>query len=1176
MAGEQHTGLTVEWVDSLEGAIGPVVDFLDDGVADRGLLDIDRVIVPNAGVRAWLLQTLSTRVGTGPLGGDGIAMGISVRYVGELDRLIGKPDMGADPWSVGPLAVSLLSVIDSPDRSWSEHARRLGGGLRAARLMADRFDRYHARRPSMIREWEDGRAVLARETDPNDSRLVSLRPLGPDDLWQFDLWSEVRHNVIEAEPWPVVLRGLAADQARLASLELPPRLLVLGLQSLSVHHIELLKSLSTRMGIRVILQHPSPELARRWAAAGGTPVTPGVAPTAKRVEVAPDVDELVGMWLRGSREAQELLTSQDVTVVLSSPADVTEPVDLLDAVKQSVRVGRAVKFAHRHGDPSLQIHRAHNLARQIEIVHDALLHAFAADPDLQPHEVAVLCADIAKASPLLSATFGRTVAASHDQVKIPLIVADRGLREVDEGARLLSDLVAAVSGRFSVADVMSVATNRLVCDRFGVSPADIDSWNRVVERGRVRWGLSAQQRNDSDPRLDLSYEAHTWSAALGRALTGAMLPDAPERVDFGGIVPMPDLEPAEIAPISRLLAVIAVLTRLHSHIHTNAQDTIVGWADLLEVSLVALAGDENADIDDARSFLNTLRGHVTAARGEHVALGTVTFEHFAEQLVEQISSNPGRQSLRTGAVVATSMVPLRGVPFKVVCLVGFDEGVLGAGESEGDDLMARQQFMGDPDPRLDDRRAILDAICAATSRVVITCNGRSIKNNEKLPLITPLAELSDLCERCGAVPIHKKSVVEFMHPRHSSGRRNFEMGGVVPGIVWSHDTAALRAVDGSADPESEAAKLAETVAKRIKREKPPKKTDPVEIDLNDLWRFMRDPLSTYVRGSLGVWIRRSDASDVPAVVPFDVDDKEFGSLSRSWLKVKATGAPFSEWRDTQKSIGSVPPGNYGTGITDRVKGRVGDFEALATAWVFDPRDDSTVGVRIPFAGGEIVGSIPAARTADGRIVVHPFGEQVTGHESTEWTAFLLLVARASGQSLVDFDGGLCCSIGEEEGKEKTLAYPVILDPSITPTLAAARLGDIAALMMRAMRAPFPKFGGTVDALVAPAPTKGKHAGKTPEQRAREEFDVCVAADGRFGTAYSHRNEALVYGPAPKFDAIFGQRSEVAAFHVRLAELLLRQNDELVKDLGLKASEEPPVQPDDKTKKIKGRKRYAYS
>ena len=97
-------------------------------------------------------------------------------------------------------------------------------------------------------------------------------------------------------------------------------------------------------------------------------------------------------------------------------------------------------------------------------------------------------------------------------------------------------------------------------------------------------------------------------------------------------------------------------------------------------------------------------------------------------LVTWLDEKSGRQPLRTGAITATSMVPLRGVPFKVICVFGYDDGAVGVGEGDGDDLVTRQQLVGEVDPRADERRALLDCLLAAGERLVITCNGRNVKS----------------------------------------------------------------------------------------------------------------------------------------------------------------------------------------------------------------------------------------------------------------------------------------------------------------------------------------------------------------------------------------------------------------------------------------------------------------
>ena len=52
-------------------------------------------------------------------------------------------------------------------------------------------------------------------------------------------------------------------------------------------------------------------------------------------------------------------------------------------------------------DRSIQIHACHGRARQVEVLRDAILHALADDPSLEPRDVIVMCPDIDTFAPLI-------------------------------------------------------------------------------------------------------------------------------------------------------------------------------------------------------------------------------------------------------------------------------------------------------------------------------------------------------------------------------------------------------------------------------------------------------------------------------------------------------------------------------------------------------------------------------------------------------------------------------------------------------------------------------------------------------------------------------------------------------------------------------------------------------
>ena len=1138
-----NNGLKVSFVESLADTVEPLIQYLTTTDPTRDIFDVDHIIVPNAGVRAWLLQQIASQVGTSSLGNDGIAANVSIKYLGELDTLIGRRNLGADPWAVGPLSMTVLRVMNQHTGSFTSHIERMGGGLKAARLMSDRFDKYHARRPSMIVEWEAGRPNLSPvvgEDVGNGERTIQSVPLDATDVWQYDLWRLVREE-IDAEPWPVMVENMLANPSLLQNANLPPRLLVAGLQSLSVRHVRALQLLSHHMSVEVVLVHPSPSLASQWAHdASRVPLSVGIAPEPVRVNSFDDnVDSMVSMWLRGAHDAQMVLASQGTSPALQPLVAVEAAEDLLHSLHNAVRHGVASPINFTPGDPSFQVHRAHNLGRQVEIARDAILHAFHDIPHLEPHEVVVVCADVEAASPLLEAAFGRKVGDK----PLPFIVADRGLRHVDEGASLLDNLLTVVTGRFSITDIMTVATSSLVMQKFGASSDDVSSWYRLIERTRIRWGSSADHRKRMGVQSDEN--AHTWIAGLHRALVGALLPDAEPDIDFGGAVPLPDLDAADLESVGRLTAIVSAMSSLEQLANTTPELTVVQWADAVEETLSSLAIGNKGELDDAREAIDTLRGYVRDARGAEISDLTVTFEHFVEQLKEQISSAPGRQPLRTGAVTATSTVPLRGVPFKVVCLLGFDEGTMRTGETEGDDLTTRQIFMGDIDSRIDQRRSILDAISAASHRVVVTCNGRSIKNNAEVPLITPLAELLDLCERCGVEEDPKNKgflQVEYQHPRHFSSPLNFIKGKIVPGMVWSHDDVALRSITEEHS-QTQAAIEAEVAVARMAEV--PEEDPYVVMSPRDLESFMKDPLRTYIRSGLGIYSWRENEEDEPATIPLELTSSEVGQLRLDLASARQEGMDPLHWVNVNTSVGNIPLGAYGSEIAKEVVGRTDDLDAIAECHGFSLDAPEFFEVQFKFSGGEVSGNIQFYSAKENRIALVDLGRKTSNTAANlrmRMSAYLLLLL-ASGHA---FDGGFIAYVDQKtvnKVKRKSTVWQYVqLDPSITQEIAIQRLQKIFELYVMALRHPYPSFGDTVDALLA-----------GDEEKARKKFREFTrpgyGAQGYDPLKYIQTDEYLIYGLLPVFSSV-AEDQNLMAFMDEYHAAVLRYDEKKYAELQL--------------------------
>ncbi|MGI9177875.1 MAG: exodeoxyribonuclease V subunit gamma, partial [Pirellulales bacterium] len=779
--------LTIRSMSCLQEVLPSAVAFLS---RPADLFARPRIVVPNPGAKAWLTAELAKTLGTRG-GGDGIVATLETSFPGTITSLLQPARSGTpDEWSFDRLTFAVLDVITGPDAaSLDIPFDVLREPLMAAHRIAGLFDSYHVRRPGMILEWErehPNRVLSPTANDEQQDGEPVPDKLRDGDRWQFELWRAVRKRI-----------GSPSPPARLSLDHQPGHdpLLVAGVQSLSLHQLQCLERLGETCDVEVLLVHPSPGLQAFW-----TRSLPGLSRgRPPRRHLDPDlpegVDQLLPVWLAGGRELQELLASQGIAFTGPAPAPAAASSSTLLARMQATVAAGGEALSQDHdpaADRSVAIHRCHSLSRQAEVLHDALLHAFQEIDGLQPHDVVIVSPCIQKAAPHLEAAFQREI-TGHDAagtkiaITLPLVVADRGIREVSESVDLLVSLLALPGSRCSIDDVLGLAGHALVQAHFGFDDGTVAAWADLAERTNIRWGLDSHHRGRRGLALtadsDVQTEVHTWKLGLERMILGATLPDADPRPELGGVVPLTDLDPDDISSIAKLVRMLGIVHGLEA-ITAEARPA-AQWCDAIEAALVGLCGEECRDLAEPFVLLRRLRDAATNAATEpHL----VPFDDVRQLLAGWFDEKAGRQPLRTGAITATSLVPLRGVPFKVVCVIGYDDGAVGVSEADGDDLVARQQLVGDVDPRIDERRALLDCLLAAEHRLVITCNGQSIKNNERLPLVTPLAELVDFAVRHGVrrEKLSGPSGIEFSHPRHHLGRGNFLEGKVQPGVIWSH------------------------------------------------------------------------------------------------------------------------------------------------------------------------------------------------------------------------------------------------------------------------------------------------------------------------------------------------------------------------------------------------------
>ena len=1064
-----------ERADHLVDALAAILaDPLDDPFT------AEVVAVPTRGVERWLSQRLSVTLGTATGRVDGVCANVDFPFPGKVvadavASVTGRQGR-ADPWLPERAVWPLLDVIHAHlDAPWlaplTAHVRTTasspnGDGVgpevrlfSTARHLADLYDRYAFHRLDMVNAWASG-----QDTDGRGG------PLPADLAWQAELWRRLRERIGCAGPAERLADACDAIRVDPARLALPPRLGLFGLTRLPAGYLDVLHAVSTARDVHLFLLHPSPVLWGRLAAAGAAaplaavppagPVTRRDDPTAALVE-----HPLLASWGRDAREMQVLLGA-----VGEEPADEThegrpdepEPARLLARLQADIRADRRppgrggaedARLLLDPDDRSVAVHACHGTARQVEVLRDAILHLLADDPTLQPRDIIVMCPDIDAFTPLIHATFGADVAIDED-VEDPtggrgptltVRLADRSLRQTNPILAAVSELLALVGSRFPASAVLDFADREPVRRRFRFDDDDLSRIEEWVAEAGVRWGIDAEHRR---PYKLHEVTANTWRSGLDRVLLGVTMTEQ-DLCLVGGVLPVDDVDSGDIDRAGRLAELVDRLAIAVDEL--TRPKPIRAWAGALAHAADSLTSTTETDRWQRAQLERILADVVEEATiDEVVNTSDLTIDDIRALLADRLRGQPTRANFRTGHLTMCTLVPMRSVPHRVVCLLGLDDGVFPRRTAvDGDDLVERDPCVGDPDPRSEDRQLLLDAVLAATEHLVITYQGRDERSNLTRPPSVPLGELLDVIDHTARVEVDGRArdarvqvVVE--HPLQPYDERNFDAGQLAPVHPWSFDPVALDGARASIGPRLAAPPF-------LTGPLPPAPDDVIELDR--LVQFVQHPVKAFLRQRLGLSLRGPD-EDSPDSMPIELNDLEKWGVGQRVLDHRLAGADADACRAAERARGMLPPDTLGGRVIDAVMPKV---DALLQA-VNDltPPDAvrRSVSVTEPLPDGRLlVGTIPLVLDHQLRSVT--YSSLAAKHRLAAWVRWLALTLAQPDES---FDA---VTIGRYGGRARvaTLTAPDG-DATSRRSFALERLTALIDLYERGMREPLPLYAKT--------------------------------------------------------------------------------------------------------------------
>lgn len=850
----------------------------------------ETVVVQNTGMARWLSQQIAERTGIAA----NIDFPLPARFIWEI--FAGQID-GTERQEGFNRRVLYWKVLDllkshTEEKAFGqirEYLRDDRDGLKTFYLagkITDLFDQYLVFRPGMLLEWEEGR----------------------DRAWQAILWRKLTENNSEHR---ARLLFRLAEILRIDGLRqdtLPPRICLFGISSLAPAYLEVIHGVSSAVPIYLFHLNPCRQF---WADLASSSEMAQRRRSWRRKnlsDVSSYFDEgnpLLASLGHVGREFAHQLAQYDLqentcygepegeTLLAGIQSDILDLRNRTDPSESKPMV--------RAEDRSLQFHSCYSRLREVQVLHDRLLELFEQDSELIPGDILVMAPDIETYASAIRAVFS----SGARENLIPWSIADRSPRSEQPLVEAFLHLFSLAAGRAAAPEVQAILETEAVRRKFQIDSEGLRTLRRWIAESGIRWGFDREHRERHN--LDMT-DLHSWSFGLNRLFLGYFTGSGAPL--FKGIAPCGPMTSEESLLLGRLADFLDRLQRCCQVLQRPKS------AEKWGMFLLQVLDDffEPAAVEEDDAALGNLRDAVCRFMDESSAAGygaEISYR-VVQAYFNQALSVPagGHQAFLAGRVTFCNMVPMRSIPFAVICLLGMnDTDYPRTQKAVSFDLMAAKPLPGDRNRRHDDRYLFLEALFSARKVFYISWVGHDQQDNSVRAPSVVVSELIDYVERGYRSQSDRDSVPAVIeHPFQPFSRRCFAAGSVSWSYAgaWFPGAEPMEVKPFIRDPLPEADTLWRTV------------------DLEVLKRFWAHPVKFFLRERLGMQLGEEDDT-LPETEPFAPDSLAAYHLLNRLMAEELAGKTEEDTFARLRAEGVLPHGGFGENVYEDLETRADEL-----------------------------------------------------------------------------------------------------------------------------------------------------------------------------------------------------------------------------------------------------------
>jgi len=733
--------------------------------------------------------------------------------------------------------------------------------------LAQVFDQYQIMRPDLLNKWQAGKQHYHSHTEK----------------WQQALWQKLIAQTDEQHRGALWLQTIAKfNQQEEGALktQLPERISVFGLNTMPPLFMAFLQGLARHTDVHFYLLNPAQAF---WADI--------VSKKQADLDEFENGHPLLASLGQQGREFQQMLLDCQFTMELDSFEDNTATTLSNLQQLQNDMLNNLTEATPLTNDDSLSIHACHSRLREVEVLKNQLLQALETDPELELRDIIVMAPDIQHYTPFISAVF--------DDIQHG--IADRSLRNSNAMLDAYMRFLRLSQGRFGWQSVMDLLNQKEVYQCFGLTETDVELIAHWVAETRIRWGKSGAHKKEL--QLPEAPE-NTWQAGLDRLLMGYAVGN--EDNFYTGVLPYSQIEGNTALALGGLYDFIQLLFRASKELSKtySLQDwskKLLYYVDLLFPS-APMDTAQQVEKQQINSTLLELSEALAEVHQQPVSLAVIL-----AWLAGRVDETKSANGFLRGQLTFCSMLPMRSIPFKVIALLGMNEGEFPHIDHHLTfDLLGKDFQPGDRSRRSDDRYQFLEILLSARQQIIISYIGQSINENEEIPASIVIHELLDIMRGH-----YQLNDLVIKHPLQSFSPRYFIKDPQLFSYSQTDLSTAQALTAGVNNPapwwqgELHHPELAHEV-----------------IELNAFFSFYHHPQKYFLQTGLAIQLQQISGEE-PEREPFSLEGMDSYRIDQQWIEAKLNQENLS--LSKLKAQGRWISGELGTVAFNEKEQDINDF-----------------------------------------------------------------------------------------------------------------------------------------------------------------------------------------------------------------------------------------------------------